>query len=430
MPEARVKTIRTRQHAAILFAASIWAAGCAQENPTDVGGSLLPGGVRTYEVILDPTRFLLSDTSFGGYSDPRAATFFVLARAFEGVLNANVIATVTLPSVITVRDSAGNARPDSAPVFFGGRVIVTLDSLAGRGPDNASLRLFRLAEDYDVASTTWALRLDTGNVKLPWSVPGGTAGSPISSATWQPRADSLTFRVDSVTIAAWADTLSPVRGFVIRGETPGLRIRATGVSLVIDARSSIRRDTVFTTTITPPTARFLFDPVPPAAASNIVAAGTPAFRAMLRLKERLDTLALPCLDAAPGCTVRLGDASINSASLLFEPDTGPAGFSAEDSVSVIVRELLVNPAVPLERTPLGAFAATARRAPPPGSSSRVVEIPIGEYIRQFTGGNEQLPPSWLALVGAPEGASFGHVAFKSRPRLRLILSVGTELRLR
>ena len=428
----RVRTIRAKLPAILTCVAVLLGAGCAQENPTEVGGSLLPGGVRTYEVILDASRFVLEDTSFSGFYDPRNTGFLMVARDFQGALNANILARLTIPTIVQVRDSAGNARSDSTPTFTGGRVVLTFDTLAGQTQHNASLRVFRLAEEFDPNSAGWVLRLDTGDVEIPWARPGGTTGTPISPAVWQPGVDSLFFGVDSATVAAWADTLSPVRGLVIQAETPGTRLRAASVALILDIQSEIRPDTTFTTVVQPISRVFVFDPQPPDFAAGSIAGGTPGWRALLRLKERLDTLALPCVDPLPGCTLPLGDAVISAASLLFPAGATVPGYAPEDSIPLGLRYVFANPAVPIERAPLGNFAGNARNASPSiflGGGGDA-EVPFGDYIRQFTDDDEASPGVWVALVSAPEGATFGHASFPALPRLRLVITVGSELRLR
>jgi hypothetical protein len=427
-----MRVIRATVAVAFTVAANAMAWGCAQENPTEVGRELLPGGVQTYEVILDPSRFIVEDTSFAGYYDPRAAQFLIVARDFQNALNANILTRLAIPTSVQVTDSSGTAQPDTTPTFFGGRVVMTFDSLAaGQSPAAAELRLFRMAEDFHTASVGWNLRLDTGEVRIPWAIPGGTPGSPISSATWEPGTDSLFFNVDSATIAEWADTLSPVSGFTIQAVTPGTRIRAADVALILDLRSEIRPDTTFTEVVTPPTRLFIFDPPSPDLSGGSIAGGTSGWRALLHLKEGLDTLALPCAQPAPGCSVRLGDAAISSAGLLFRAGATVPGYAPEDSVPLGVRYMFRNSAVPLERSPLGSFAGNLRNIPPgiflTGGDA---EVPFGTYIRQFTDPEATKPGPWIALVSAPEGVTFGHAAFPELPRLRLVITVGSELRLR
>jgi len=131
-------------------------AACGEESPTDVGGSLLPGqAIRTIEVMLDPALFLARDTSFSGYSDPALANFFVLAKSFQGVLDAHALARFDIPTVIAVTDSAGTLRSDSAPRFFAGRIVLQLDTPRSAAARPFTARAVRVEEPWDPASTNW-----------------------------------------------------------------------------------------------------------------------------------------------------------------------------------------------------------------------------------------------------------------------------------
>lgn len=425
-----MQTISRIRHAAALLAVAAVLAGCAQENPTEVGGTLLPGGISTYEVLIDPARFVLEDTSFSGYPATTGLAFLILARDFQGALDANIVSRLEIPRAIQVVDSLGNTQTDSTPTIFAGRVIMVLDSVALAVSDNASLRLFRLAEDYHPPSADWLLRVDTGNVDLPWTTPGGTAGGEISSTTWESGTDTIAFAVDSITMAEWADTLSPVRGFMIRATEGETRLRVADAYLELRARSRFKRDTTFTAIVRPPGTRYLTSAEQPAASADLVAGGSPSWRGFLRLIERLDTLALPCADGSPNCTLQLSEASVTAASLVFQPAAPIAGFAPEDSVYLSMREVLANASVPIQRSPLGSFTGTARPAAPGLfiGGAGLVEVPIGNYIRQFTDGDDVRPGPWLSLVQSPDGDTFGHAAFQGRPMLRLVISAGTELR--
>lgn len=432
-PKTKRSMRRWRGFAIAVSSASLFVA-CAQENPTDVGGSLLPGGVRTYEVILEAERFTVQDTSFGGFSDPQASGLLLLAESFGGVVEANVVSKITMPASINVRDATGNTVTDSMPVFFNGRLIVRLDTLASSGPSSAEIHLSHLAEDYDPGTANWTLRADTSGVQDEWQRPGGTPGERITTWTWQPGADSLVIPVDSANIAVWTDTLATLRGIVLEIAAPDTRLRPTGLSLQLDARSSIDTDTTVTVSATLGSLVSLITPLPTGTAPDMRVGGTPAWRGMLRLRERLDTLRIPCLDDRPGCSVPLGESSVTAASLLLEPGESPPGLAVESLLGMAVREMIVRGSIPLERSPLGAVLGGTRQPlrpavlePGPG---RFVEVFITEYIRRFAAEEGEQPSPWIALTGSPEGATYGFATFDGLPRLRLIISVGTELQLR
>ncbi len=419
---------------ALLFAA------CGQESPTDVGGSLLPGqAIRTIEVILEPAAFLARDTSFSGYSDPALATFLVLTNAYQGSLDAHALTRFDIPTTITLPDSTGTQRADTLPVFFAGRLVFQLDTLRSAVDGPIRARAFRIEEPWDPASTTWTQRIDTAGVRLPWANAGATGGREIGAGMVEEGADTLVIPVDSATLAAWADTSSSARGAVVLLESAGGRVRASDFVLRADARSSIRADTVVTLTLRPLRNRFIFNPRLPAASRAALVGGNPAWRTYIEFRESLDTLSVACPAIAPGCRVRLRDASVTFASLLLVPAVAPAGFLPEDSLQITARTLISSPNVPLARSLLGDVFGLSRRFVRPSAFTAPaggppLELPVTEIVRALardtTGAGELLPTRWMALMPFVESIDFGIAAFEARPRLRLILTIGSELQLR
>jgi hypothetical protein len=103
----------------------------------------------------------------------------------------------------------------------------------------------------------------------------------------------------------------------------------------------------------------------------------------------------------------------------------------------MVRELLVTNFVPLERSPLGDVLGVMVRGAPAsrfeeGAATTRVEVPITDYVRAVVADTAigPRPGPHLALTSAAEGDLFGVATFGSRPVLRLVLTVATELQLR
>ena len=120
---------------AMLIAAAALHGACTEETPTDIGGTLVPGGdVVTFEVILSPDQYLEFDTAFSGYVTPFETNIKLVARNFEGTLNANSLLRFTgLPTTLQVRDSSGTLRTDSLPRFPTGYLMLRLDTARSRG---------------------------------------------------------------------------------------------------------------------------------------------------------------------------------------------------------------------------------------------------------------------------------------------------------
>lgn len=411
---------------------------CTEEAPTEVGDDLLPSGeVRTFEVILDAATFLSYDTTFSGYTATRNAAFTMVANKFEGVLDANSLFRFGQPpGVINVRNSAGTATVDSTPSYFAGRLVLRFDSVTSDAVPPVRFRAFRTAEAWH-QSATWTLRVDTGNVELPWSTPGGTRGASIDTATWV-AGDTVVLRVDSATVAQWMDTANAGRGALIVNETPGARVRLSGAVLRLSARSDIQPDTVFNFDVAPIVTNFVFNPPPPAA-TELRVGGVTSWRTMLGIRPELLNLAFPCPGVA-NCQIRLTDAHLNRAELLLQPVPAPLGFLPEDTVYVQVRTLLVSPGVPLERSPVGVDVcaqvasclrkgltapAFFRQPPVPGPVAFDVTSYIGALLDESQPAVNR-PPFALTLLVPPEPTTFGFTTFAQGPRLRLVLTAPVE----
>jgi hypothetical protein len=289
---------RLARRAAIL-ATLVTITACGEEDPTDVGGSLLPGqAIRTIEVIVDGSGYLVRDTSFTGYTRPSNAGYFLFANSFQNVFNASTVGRFEMPTAIAVVDSGGTLRTDSMPTLFAGRLVIVVDTARSDGPPPARFHAYRLTDSFDAGSANWTYRVDTTGVRLPWTQPGALGGISIDTASWVPGQDSVVIPVDSATIAFWADTTNAARGAVVVMESAGIRATASDFVLRVDARSTINPDTVVTTTIRPPQRTFIYDPVLTSAPGIApLAGGNPAWRAYFEFSNGLDTLPLACPDA-------------------------------------------------------------------------------------------------------------------------------------
>jgi len=424
----------------------MWA-GCGEESPTEVGGALLPDdAVRTFEVVLDPARYLMIDTVFTGFDRLRDADFFVVANQFEGVLDAHTVARFDVPSTIGAADSTGLVRTDTIPTIVGGRIVIQLDTIRSEVERPLVLRLFRIEEEWDPATATWELRVDSAGRSLPWSQAGGLGGTYVDSAVWSDASvdslgvlvDSMVIPVDSQTMALWSDTTTQARGGVITMASTGGRLRSSDVVLRVDARPSFKPDTVVTVTVRPGVPRFIHDPALEPEGATLITGGLPEWRTFLRFRDGLDTLQVSCAQIAPGCTARLAEADITYAALLMVPAEAPPGFVPQDSLRVISAPLLVSALTPLERSPLGRSVGFGRTFLSPSTfrpplSGSPTEIPVTDFLRPLVADTAvagAAPTSWLALLPLVSAFDFGVAAFEPGPRLRLILTVARELQLR
>jgi hypothetical protein len=418
-------------------------AACGEEGPTEVGAGLLPpDAVRTFEVILEAHQYMVYDTAFGLYSDPADAAFMVVANQFDGALDAHGLARWAMPQWITVTDTLGAVQVDSMPRFVRGEVRVVVDTLRSGSPP-VRLALYRTAEPWD-SRATWTYRTDVAGTRTRWNVPGGRGGVLIDTATWVARTDTvardtLRFRVDSATMALWADTANAARGALFVAETGGARVRLGLPMLTVQARSRFRPDTLIEAFTGLQRKTYVFAPEQPESASQPRVGGTPAWRTIVQLRERLDTLTFAC-PGVPNCRARLGDVTINYAALQLQPVPSPAGFRPEADLSIGAYTLLPTALVPLQRSPMvefmGSVTVPASRflAPDtPGTERPVTELPVTELLRRTTMRPGEVPagamvPTHFALT-QPLDPLFGFGAFESMPRLRLVVTIVQELQL-
>ena len=139
-------------------------AACDQEAPTEIGAGLLPpGAVRTFEVTLPPERYLVRDTAFGLYTDPRDVPFVVVARDFDGALTSHALVRFSRPENLTVTDTAGSIRIDTVPNWFAGTIRMAVDS-AFIPTQALQFAVYRTTEAWH-ESATWSLRGDTAGAE-------------------------------------------------------------------------------------------------------------------------------------------------------------------------------------------------------------------------------------------------------------------------
>ena len=434
----------TRRLLCAFLTGALALAGCGRDEPTGVGGQLIPGGaLRSFEFELDALQFLSSDTTFSGYIRTSAAGFQLVAHDFAG-LDAHTLLHFVMPTAVSVRDSAGNLQTDTLPALADGTLVVHFDTAASRVPDATVLAVYPMTEHWDRTTATWTLRVDSLDRSVPWTTPGGTHGPLLDTASVLASApDSAVFAIDSATVQTLADTTNHAIGLLLAALTPDVRLRATSYSLTVNAHPSLRTDTVVTATAVT-TATFIYTPPPPAS-GDLRVGGVPTWRSFLELQRSIRSLVLPCPDATPGCTVSLKDATINYAALLLQPVVTPDAYRPTQKMQLYARPAETSPLIPLSRSPLGSVVGVVLDTIAPsrfqeGTTGGRVEMPITPFITSLVAdttatGSTTAPPNVLALLPPIEGGNFGFASFASlasgakAPMLRLVVTVATEVQL-
>lgn len=409
--------------------------GCGDEDPTEVGAGLIGQSVRTFEVFLDGSDFLVSDTTYDRLGSLNRAPFWLVADDYAGELDARTLFSVVRPFDVTWQDSTVT-RTDSVVAIVGGTLTLVVDSLASTtGP--VELEVYEVTEDWDWFTTSWDLRTDTADVSEPWTTPGGTLGTRLATATWG-AGDTLKIPLDSQAVAIWQDTVAARRGGLVRAVTPGSRLVLQSVLFQFDVVPDEAPDTVVqggsirsrVSLATPDTT------TPGAEALRV--GGLPAWRSLLRFQPLADKQ-VGCGPASPPtCAVSLADVTINLATLVLEP-LPVGGRRIERPVWLETRAVLTGPeGVPLTRSPLSGLlgfmndSLTADLFDGTTADLDPIQVPATNFVRRLVSPPEgQDPWVWMALTSANEFTEFGYTAFGSlaspwAPRLRLVVSVPEE----
>lgn len=411
-----------------LFAVALPA--CDREDPTTIGAPLVENGaVRTFEVTLDASQFLVRDTAFSSFPPP-FSTFFILANAFEGSVNAHGLFRFSVDPFVGVVNAAGKLTVDSVPILQRAVLTFSIDTIASSYDGPVLMRLYRLAQTWDTAAVTWTVREMNGTTPVLWATPGGTRGALIDTVTYV-RGDSISFRVDTATIKLWRDSSTTAPGVLVTVERPNTRLRTGKPVLRVNYKTSIG-DTTVTQSVSPFSARFISDPPVPFASSDPRVGGSPsAFRSVFEIRADLADVTVPC-PFTPTCRVRLKDASIAGADLILQPVASPSGFVPELPVTVLAYTLQPTPQLPLIRSPLGSAVGFITLGPSSfrGTGQPVTPFSVTTFIRDLVApvDTTAFKSRYLTLLqgGTP---TFGYASFAASPKLRLRLSVAQEIQL-
>lgn len=414
---------------------------CGDEGPVALDELVSEDLIETFELVLDASDFLVADTSISGFVLPNRSRYLVVAAedGEDGSLDVHgLLRFERPPTKITYVDSTGTTRTDSSVTPFGGELKLSLDTIHTRADGPFDIALNRVREAWDPATATWELRIDSAGVREAWAEPGAMGGELIGLGKASAKADTVRIPIDSVT-AAQMVTSGAGRSVVLSIPTRGASVLINGAWLSLDYRPAARPDTVVTLSVRDTLATFIATP-PPSTENRLLVGGAPAWRAFINLRERLDTLSVPCPGGEDGCGLRLDDVEISYAALLLQPVAASTGYAPADTVRFNVRPVFGLDQLPLNRAPLGdSIGAQIRVAPSAfGPDGRAVEIPVTFLISALATSpdsrpaNMPEPPTTLAVLGSPEAAQFGLAAFGDRtagpaaPRLRIIFSVIRE----
>ena len=416
---------------------------CQEEIPTANQDDLIPLDPVTVEVRLPFESFATNFRVYGGYGSPGELSYGVMAKDYEGALNARtLIGWFPYPLAATVRDTTGTSRPDSSLVFVGGQMVVLMDTLASVHDGPVDLAIGALPRPWHYASADWQVAVDTVGDRQPWDEEGAGPVTPLATSNWDPaEADSVIFELDSAAVAIWNDTASAEQGVRIDALTEGVRLQAYTFRLHLTTRPASNPDTLIDLVVQPRWRSFVYNPVLESPESEFRIGGVPAWRTVFDMDFPRVLDGPPELCEKVECPLEISEENINAASLWLTSKEPPSGFRPSDTLRIDVREVLEPSRLP--KSPLGSSLAgyLGITVPPEvfgDSTGTQVEIPMAGYvaslIRADTTGVDQLSRT-MALLSSFEPLSLPFASFYGpgspyEPEMRLILTVGGKVELR
>jgi hypothetical protein len=420
------------------LAVSMLAVACTDEVPTVPDGGMIPIQAETLEILLPFSEFARDFQVFGGFSTVAQLATSFAAREHEGELDARALTRFgQFPGVIqVVPPDEENTVSDSVFTPIGGRLVVRIDTVAYRPPDEIELEAGNPLSAWHLESANWEFAVDTLGNRVAWEEPGGGPVRELALATWRPEedGDSVVFAVDSATATDWVEGDAEARTIRIGARTPGALVRITSMRMDADVRPSVNADTVVAISAEPTASTFLFTPDPGVDPGEIRIGGVPSRRTFFRfqLPDRVDPGTAIC--EVVECPVELTADRLMFAGLVLQTKVvEPAAFQPADTLRMDVRPVLAPERLP--RSPLGSSVQVSPRALSPegfrtGGETRV-ELPMTVFVQNLLrdpGDDEDPPPSTVALLSPvePTGLSFAALVGpgqEGEPFLRLILTL-------
>ena len=426
-----------RACAAVALVGLAMLGGCDEVVPTSLDPNRFPESPATVELHVDWDGFGSGFRTYGGYGSPADLPNSVLASDFRGELDSHTIVRWgAYPVSVSVRDTTGTTRPDSALTYIGGRFVVYFDTLASVTDGPVEVELGATTVEWDDRTSNWWSSVDTsGNSRL-WPEPGGGPVEPLGIATWNPdEGDSLAFEIDSARIAEWADTADVTRGARLRLITPGARLDVRGTGLRLHTRPSLHPDSTFYLHVVQEDLTFVYDPYPTAPEEGGRIGGVPAWRTVFEVGSLTSLTGPPELCAAVGCPASFEPSQINYAAIVLHAKAVAAAFRPSDSVTVDARPVLASASLP--KSPLGPSLTgllgekVAPEAFQPEGRNAEIEIPVTSFVRDVVRGVDgrgDPVTGTLALLARVEPASLPYAAFhgpegEHPPYLKVVISV-------
>lgn len=418
-----------------------WLGGCEEDDPTGISPDLFPVTPVTISVEIPWETVGTEARLFDDFGRPSEALELVLARSFDGRLDARGLARIRpFLNVVQVPDSTGQTGPTSLTIV-GGRVVARVDT-ADAVSEGMSFQASRIVTEWDPETATWFLAVDSLDDQRSWQEAGAGGSIPLGAVDWTIEdGDSVSIDIDSAAVAALVDTLDPARGVMLELLGEGERIEARDIDLVIRGRPLSNPDTVVEAVVGAEATTFIYDPVPTPGEETLLVGGVPSWRTVLGLEMPAMVEGPPELCAVASCPFTLDPDQINVASLVLTTREADPGLAPRDTIAFDVRSVLAPDRLP--KSPLGPPLVLGRRvdvdpAAFVGDGGRELELPITPFVRDqlrdstSSGGD---PATTVSVLSVPEGRSFDLAWFSGPagvdpPFVRVILTLADSLRIR
>jgi hypothetical protein len=405
------------------------ASGCRDELPTITGADRFPQGIvpLTIEYVVPADEIVTHAAVHGGYTTRNDADFRLVARRFDGVLDAHTLARFTnFPDSVMYPAVEGPSHTDLDFTYVGGRIFTTVIDTFTVAPDPVDIELWTLTQGWEPGGVSWELAVDEPDgARIPWQVPGGTRGELLSRFSWSASdttaaRDSVSLEVDGETIARMAT--GELAGFAVALGSDGSRMQVTPLRLEVDIVPTSRADTILTRTISRDADTFIFSPEPPRPAGVLRVGGVESARTVLRLRLDRAVPTCPQPEQVPDCPrVPLREVTLNAIRLELEPLPVPDGYRPVRQMLVGIRQVL-EPELG-RRAPLGRAIT---RDTVPASHFQAPGAPFvpflitGPVFQALQRGESEIA---VALLVEPDAATFAYAWFGATPRVRFIYTL-------
>lgn len=443
-PSLEDESVRKSTNAALAAAGAglVLFAGCQETVPTATDASLIPINPITVEVLLDFDDFVTGFDVIGGFGSPSDLGRGLVARDFRGTLDARTLIRFgNFQRSISVEDSLGVTRQDTAFTVLGGQLVLVFDTLTATPDTPLTLTAAATNTPWDRETATWDLAIDSLGNRTPWPTPGAGSSTLVGSAMFDRSvSDTVVIAVDSATIAAWSDTTNLARGIMIDVSEAGARLEFSSVSLNIDARPSINLDTIVSLTGADSERTFIFQPAPDPDPPGLRVGGTPAWRSIMTLKIPETLTGPPALCALVGCPLAITAERINQAALVLTTSVDEPAFVPLSAVLVDIRPVLAPELLP--KSPLGAtLVGILGQAVPPelfdAGTGTAVSFPVTIFMQDLIRGVTRFDapaPNTISIMTTFEPLLVGFASFQGpggpgAPMLRLILTISDNVQL-